>query len=171
MANIMRMGAAPGYLGSWDLEDHPNREITLTIDRIVDEPVVANGQKEVCTVIHWREPGAMPMIINVTNKKTLARLYKTTDTEKLKGKAVVIGIDRVKAFGDVHDALRIRARVPQIRTAVAPKCESCGKDITASGRLTPEQVGAYTKEKYGKALCSECATAIANAQTVQEEQE
>lgn len=172
MANIMRMGAAPGYLGSWDLEDHPNREITLTIDHIVDESVVANGQKEVCTVIHWAEQGVPPMIVNVTNKKTIAKIYKTTDTEKLRGKPVIIGVERVKAFGDVYDALRIRPRIPQIRTAPAPKCEQCGKEITASGRMTPEQVAGYTKQKYSKCLCGECATALASAaQNAQEVQE
>ena len=171
MANIMKMGATPGYLGSWDVEECPNREITLTIDHIVDEKLIANGQSEVCTVIHWKEQGVAPMVCNVCNKKTLAKLYKTTDTEKLRGKVVIIGVEKVRAFGDIHDALRIRPRVPQIRAAAVSKCESCGKDIAPLGKMNSEQVAAYTKEKYGKALCSECAMAIANAQTAPEVQE
>ena len=103
------------------------------------------------------------MILNVTNKKMIAKLYKTKDTEKLKGKAVIIGIDKVKAFGDIHDALRIRKRIPQVQNAVLPKCEKCGKDITAFSSMTPEQVAAYTKKQYGQALCSECATAAKGA--------
>lgn len=160
--NIMKMGKNPNYLGSWDLEELPNREVILTIDRIVDEKVVAAGQSEVCTVCYWVEKDFKPMIFNVTNKKALARLYKTTDTDKLKGKAVVIGIEKVKAFGDIHDALRIRPRIP-----VAPKqaatilCEECGKPIQAQGGMSAEQVGAYTAKKYGKCLCGACATALA----------
>lgn len=168
MANIMKMGAAPGFLGSWDLEDRPNREITLTIDHIVDEKVMGNGQSEVCTVVHWKEQGVSPMILNITNKKALFKLYKTVDTDKLRGKSVVIGSDKVKAFGDIHDALRIRPRIPQVQPPVAPKCENCGKDIAGAGKLNSEQMAEYTRTKYGKRLCAECATAAANAQGVQE---
>ena len=168
MPDIMKMGKNPNYLGSWDLDELPNREAILTIEAIRDEEVVTSGQKEVCTVIHWTDKAFKPMIANVTNKKTLCRLYKPKDTETLKGKTVAIGIDRVKAFGDIHDALRIRHRIPQVQTKAAPKCEKCNKDITASGRMTPEQVAAYTKEKYGQCLCGECATAIAAAKGAQQ---
>lgn len=161
MPDIMKMGKNPNYLGSWDLDELPNREIILTIEKIIDEEVVANGQKETCTVCHWTDKTNKPMILNVTNKKTICKLYKTKDTEKLRGKSVVIGIDRVKAFGDVHEALRIRHRVPQVQPISAPKCENCGKDIAASGRMNPDAVAAYTKKKYGRCLCGECATEIA----------
>ena len=159
--DIMKMGQAPGYLGSWDLLELPNKEVTLTIDKIVDEEVIADGRKEICTVIHWKEKDFLPFIANITNKKALAKLYGTKETEKLKGKAVIIGIEKVKAFGDIHDALRIRKRLPAKKNAVLPKCEQCGKDISGSGSMNPEQVASYTTLKYGKQLCGECATAIA----------
>lgn len=162
MPDIMKMGKNPNYLGSWDLDELPNREITLTIEKINDEEVNTNGQKEINTVCHWTDKAFKPMILNVTNKKTICKLYKTKDTEKLTGKAVTIGIERVKAFGDIYDALRIRPRIPQIKNAIAPKCENCKKDIGASGSMNPDQVAAYTKKKYGKCLCGECATALNN---------
>lgn len=161
MADIMRMGKNPNYLGSWDLDEQPNREITLTIEKIVDEKVVANGQSENCTVAYWTDKAFKPMILNVTNKKRICKLYKTKDTEKLKGKSVIIGIDQVKAFGDIYDALRIRPIMPQVKNAVLPKCEGCGKDITAAGSMNPEQVADYRKKRYGKALCNDCAKAAA----------
>lgn len=163
MSDIMRMGKNPNYLGSWDLDELPNKEITLTIAKIVDEEVVVNGKGENCTVCHWTDKAFKPMILNVTNKKRLCKLYKTKDTEKLKGKSVVIGIERVKAFGDIYDALRIQTRIPQVTNAVKPKCEKCGKDINGASNMTPEQVASYTKKKYGKAMCSECATETAKA--------
>ena len=161
MPDIMKMGKNPNYMGSWDLEELPNREVTLTIERIVDEDVVTNGKTEVCTTCHWTDAAYKPMILNVSNKKTIAKLYKTKDTEKLRGKSVIIGIERVKAFGGIHDALRIRPRMPQTKSAVAPKCEDCGASIGASGSMAPDQVAAYTKKKYGQCLCAECATAKA----------
>ena len=157
----MKMGKNPNYLGSWDLDELPNREAILTIEKIIDEEVVTGTQKESCTICYWTDSAFNPMILNVTNKKTICKLHKTKDNEKLKGKSVIIGIERVKAFGDIHDALRIRPRMPQIVSAVKPKCENCGKEINASGNLNPAQVAAYTKKKYGKSLCAECATAAA----------
>ena len=124
MPDIMRMGKNPNFLGSWDLDEQPNREITLTIERIVDEDVVASGQKETCTVCHWTDKAYKPMILNVTNKKTICKLYKTKNTENLQGKAVTIGVEKVRAFGDVYDALRIRPRIPVTQMqGNLPKCE------------------------------------------------
>lgn len=158
--DIMRMGKNPNYLGSWDLEELPNRELTLTIAKIVDEKVLgAEGRESVCTVCHWTDTAYKPMILNVSNKKAIAKLYKTKDTEKLKGKAVTIGIEKVKAFGDIYDALRIRPRIPAVNVAL-PKCENCGKEIGAYGTMTPEQVAAYAVKKYGKRLCTECGAAL-----------
>ena len=163
MSDIMKMGKNPNYLGSWDLEELPNREITLTIDRIVDEKVVDtnSGKNTMETLCYWTDKTVKPMILNITNKKTLTKLYKSKETEVLKGKSIVIGIEKVKAFGDVFDALRIRPRIPQPVNAVKPKCEGCGGDIDAYGKMAPEQVAKYRKERYGKALCNDCAKAEA----------
>ena len=156
MADIMKMGKNPNYLGSWDLDELPNQEATLTIARIVDEDVVTNGSKERCTVCYWTDTAYKPMILNVTNKKMIAKLYHTKDTEKLVGKAVVIGVEKVKAFGDTHDALRIRKRIPKLAEPI--KCEDCGGIIQASGNMSAEAIIARTKQRYKACLCYSCAT-------------
>lgn len=174
MANIMRMGAAPGYLGSWDLEDAPRRELVLTIAKIVDEEVVGNdGRKELCTVFYWQEKEFLPMIVNLTNKKTLCKLYKTTDTEKLIGKRIIVGSESVRAFGGIYDALRFRDRVPPAKSTEKAICEECRGELRPRGNMSAAQLGAYTKKNYGKSLCSECATkaAQARAEAAQPEQE
>ena len=160
--DIMKMGKNPNYLGSWDLLEMPGKEKTFVIESIKDEEVVVNGKSENCTVCYFTDKAFKPMILNVTNKKTLCKLYKTKETEKLKNKAVIVGVERVKAFGDIHDALRIKPIIPQMQNEKAPTCENCKKDITAFGGMNPDQVAAYTKKQYGKALCSECATAEKN---------
>ena len=160
MADIMKMGKNPNYLGSWDLEELPNQEATLIIARIIDEDVVTNGSKERCTVCYWTDATFKPMILNVTNKKMIAKLYHTKDTEKLVGKAVVVGVEKVKAFGDTHDALRIRKRIPKVAEPI--KCEDCGCIIQASGNMSAEAIIARTKQRYKACLCFSCATARAD---------
>ena len=167
MPDIMKMGKNPNYLGSWDLEELPNREATLTIARIVDEDVVTNGNKERCTVCYWTDSNFKPMIWNVTNKKTVAKLYHTKNTEQLVGKAVVVGIEKVKAFGDVHDALRIRKRIPKLEDAV--KCVDCGGDIQGAMGKGADYIAAYTKKQFGVHLCFSCAQARAEKAKQQKE--
>jgi hypothetical protein len=112
MPDIMLMGKNPNYLGSWDLYEIPGQEIVVTISKIKDEEVINNGQKEGCTVMYFQED-YKPMILNLTNKKTLAKLYKSKLSENLVGKRVKIGFEKVKAVGKIHDALRIKNEIPK----------------------------------------------------------
>jgi hypothetical protein len=163
MPDIMLMGKNPNYLGSWDLYEIPGQEIVVTISKIKDEEVVNNGQKEGCTVMYFQE-NYKPMILNITNKKTLAKLYKSKLSENLVGKRVKIGFEKVKAFGKIHDALRIKNEIPKEITAPAPKCENCGKEIFAAYGMNPQQLSEYTLKTYGKKLCSDCATKLKKEQ-------
>lgn len=38
-----------------------------------------------------------------------------------------------------------------------PHCEGCGKPIAGFGKMNAAEMAKYTKDKYGRALCSECA--------------
>lgn len=158
--DIMKMGKNPNYLGSWDLDDAQNGELVLTIAKIVDEDVTANGKAEACTVCYWKEAGYKPMILNVTNKKTIAKLYKTKDTDKLVGKAVVIGTEKVKAFGDIHDALRIKKRIPQTKVYT---CTDCGSVISDTPQKSAGQILAYSRAQYKTDLCFDCIIKRNNA--------
>lgn len=154
MPDIMRMGSNPRYLASWDLDDLPDRELVLEIGEIVDEVVFTGGAYEVCTVMYFTNTQAKPMILNMTNKKTLCKLHGTKDTEELRGKPVIIGVDQVRVFGGIYDALRIRLRLPQ--TDSGPACEVCGKEIPLISGLTSVQTAAYLKRKRGKCECVDC---------------
>ena len=166
MPDIMKLGDPPQYLGSWDCTEG---ELILTIADFKEEVIEGDkGRKERKCVMYFSEKDVRPMVVNLTNRKMLAKLYHTTDSAKLKGKLVKIGTDQVKAFGGIHDALRIRNVVPtapkqSAPAKDAPKCAECGKPIAAAGGMNPEQVAQYTAKKYGKALCGECATKAASA--------
>ena len=166
MPDLMKMGKNPDYLGSWDLEDLPKREITLTIKSITEKSVPnGRGQNEKCAVCEFSE-NVKPMILNPTNKKMLVKLFKTKDTDNLRGKKITIGLLHGKWFGEEQDALRIRPVVP---AQTAPKqsdtikCEGCGKAITAAHGMDADKLAQYTSAKYGKKLCANCAAEQAKA--------
>ena len=151
----------PNYLGVYSLPE--GRDMILTIKSVGQELVMgADGSKEECVVMHFQEP-VKPFICNKTNLKQITKLLKTPYVEQWYGHKIQIGNEKVKAFGDVVDALRVRSKLPQVQTETASKCESCGNEIKPEGTLTSAQVAAWRKKKYGKALCSSCAEAEAKA--------
>lgn len=168
MADIMKMGKNANFLGSWDLYDVEGQQIAATIHDIRDEEVINNGKSEQCTVLMFEED-IKPMILNLTNKKTLTKLYKTKETKKLIGKRITIIYEKVKAFGKVSDALRIKSELPSAVRKVVLKCEQCGNDIQGYGKLNAAQLAEYTAKKYGKKLCNTCASAEAEKNDHQEE--
>lgn len=164
MPDIMSFGKHPDYLGAIDLADCPNHEVALTISSITEKSVNnGRGESSKESVCAWQEKGWLPMILNVTNKKTLVKLLKTKDTAKMIGKRVTITTEHGKWFGKEGDALRIKPILPPQTVQNAPEinCVGCGKPIAAAGGMNPEQVAQYTAKKYGKALCGECATKAA----------
>lgn len=149
----------PEYLGAYSLED--GKDIVLTIDYIKVETVTGtDGKKEDLPVCHWKEP-EKSMILNATNMKMIAKVLGSNFVEDWSGRKVQIGTEKVRAFGDVVDALRIRRYAPkQTATANAKLvCSECGKEIKSEFGLTPEQIAESTTQKYGRMLCGSCATA------------
>lgn len=146
----------PDYLGAYALDD--GKDVILTISYVREEKVTgSDGKKDDCVVCHFSER-VKPMILNSTNMKTITKLFGTPYIEDWPGRRIQIGIEKVKAFGDVVDALRIRKFIPAENV---PKCESCGGEIQPRGNNSAEQIATYTKKKYGQALCSACATRMA----------
>lgn len=151
----------PEYLGAYSLED--GKDIVLTIDYIKVETVTGtDGKKEDLPVCHWKEP-EKSMILNATNMKMIAKVLNSNFVEDWSGKKVQIGTEKVRAFGDVVDALRIRRYAPK-QTATANTelvCADCGKPITDAYGMSAAQVADSTSKKYGRPLCADCATAAA----------
>ncbi|MGN0462956.1 MAG: hypothetical protein ACI4HZ_11010 [Ruminococcus sp.] len=147
----------PNYLGAYSIEN--GQDLILTIDYVKEEKVTGtDGKKDDCVVCHFKERTAKPMILNATNMKTITKLFKSPYIEDWAGKQIQIGIEKVKAFGDVVDALRVRKVIPTVVQAVHFTCDCCGNDIKPAGHMTSEQVVQYTRQKYGQALCANCAT-------------
>lgn len=151
----------PNYLGVYSLPE--GRDVILTIKSVGQEMVMdSEGREERCVVMHFQEP-EKPFICNKTNLKRIEKLLKTPYVERWSGHKIQIGSEKVKAFGEVVDALRVRSKLPQAQTEANAKCDDCGKEILPEGSLSSGQVAAWRKKKYGKALCTACAEALVKA--------
>lgn len=146
----------PNYLGAYSLDD--GKDIVLTIDVVRQETVIgADGKKDDCIVCHWKE-NQKPMILNSTNCKMIQKLLGTPYIEEWNGKKIQIGTEKVKAFGDVVEALRVRKFLPKAEPQKEIICEVCGKPIQPAYNYTAEQVAESTYKKYGHKLCADCAS-------------
>ena len=142
----------PDYLGAYSLD--PGKDSILTIKSIDREMITGTGgKKEECPVCHWME-SEKPMILNTTNLKTIAKMYGN-DYDLWAGKRVQIYATTTKFGGDTVECLRIRKDPPE--EAKIP-CEECGQFIQPAFNMSATQLVAYTKKKYGKTLCADCAT-------------
>lgn len=159
MTHWKKIVSDPNYIGEADFEE--NEEKILTIARVnVSETVVTAEGKSQKAVIHWREPGNKPMILNVARSKNIAKVAGTPDVERWPGVAVQLYIEHgIKAFGEVVSAVRVRPYKPRAtRSQTVPPCADCGKPIQPAHNMTAERLAAYTSKNYGAPLCAECAT-------------
>lgn len=143
----------PDYLGAYALQ--PGQDLTLQIKSVGQEEVynVNNNKKETCTVAHFMDKSVKPMILNVTNCKTISKLYDTPYIEDWPGKYITVYIAKVKAFGETVEALRIRNKVPTIEKII---CKDCGKEIVSAAGKTPRELADISQRNCGRELCLEC---------------
>lgn len=97
----------PNYLGSWDVDPEVGY-LDIKITNVSKELITGvGGEKEECILA--RLENQKPMILNATNCKTLKKIFNSPFIEDWKGKTARVQVEKVKAFGDVWDALRIKA--------------------------------------------------------------
>lgn len=148
----------PNYFGSWCFE--PGKDMVLTVSGVAQEPVSdEKGKTELCMVIHWREPGAKPLICNKTNAKAIEKLVGSPYIEDWPGHRLQLYIDPNVRFGRERvGGVRIRPRVTMANEPTPVLCEECGKAVQGVGNYTAQQVAATNKARYGVVLCAECST-------------
>ena len=113
------------YIGGWTFEDGDK---VLTI-KDVQPMMVRNeknqsGEEKMCILF---EETDKPMVLNSTNNDTITKVLGSSLFDNWIGKQILIGTEKVKAFGDIWDAVRVRPELPK------PK---------ATDLITPEQIDA-----------------------------
>ena len=145
----------PDYLGAYALQ--PGEDLIVTIKNVTQGDVIGTGgKKESKTVVVFEEKGIKPMVLNRTNSKTITKLFKTPYIEQWKGKKIQIYIEHdIQAFGETVDGIRVRPFLPK---EDKPICSACKQEIQGFNGRSPQAIANYTQQKYGKVLCSACAT-------------
>lgn len=132
----------PLYLGSYDFEEKEER--TLKITKVEKIPVMgADGKQEDCTVCHFE--GSKPMILNSTNAKAITKATGTPYIEEWAGKTVTLYTQKIRAFGEMVDALRIKTTVAKVLPTLDDKRFTDALKAIEAKTYTVEQLKAtYT---------------------------
>jgi hypothetical protein len=122
----------PDYIGSYDFQ--PNEERIVTIKDVKREMITgADGKKEECTIVYFNE--CKPMILNATNSKSITKLFETPYIEQWVGNSFKLYVTKIKAFGEMVEALRIRSeKVVKVKPSLelnTPNFEACKKAYQA----------------------------------------
>jgi hypothetical protein len=98
----------PDYIGAYALPS--GLDMTVTIQSVSRQIVTSTGgKKEECTVA--RLMGQKPLILNVTNSKSIARMYGPF-IEDWAGKRITLYASTTKLAGETVECLRIRPAQP-----------------------------------------------------------
>ncbi len=99
----------PDYIGAYALNE--GEDLTVRIEFVqVEEITGTGGKKELCTVAHL--VNQKPMILNVTNSKSIAKLYGPY-IEDWAGKLVTLFASTARLAGETVECLRIRPKVAE----------------------------------------------------------
>ena len=128
----------PDYIGAYALP--PGEDLTVTIQHVSREIVTSTGgKKEECTVAHLK--GQKPLILNVTNSKSIARLYGPY-IEDWAGKQITLFASTTKLAGEMVECVRIRPQVVQ----AAPERQPL-TDERLDKAIESIKAGDYTTDK------------------------
>lgn len=148
----------PNFIGEGDFQE--GEEKILTIDRVnASETIQTAEGKTKRAVVHWKEKGNKPMILNVARSKNIEKVAGSGYFEDWPGTQVQLYIEHgIKAFGEVVSAVRVRPFKPEAqRQNPIPLCADCNSEIRPAIGKDARWVAAYTERNYGVPLCAACA--------------
>lgn len=142
------------FLGGWSFE---NGDETLTISQVGEEEMfdAETGGKKKGLVAHFKEKD-LPMVLNVTNCQTISEVVGSDKIADWIGRKIIVGTSKVKAFGKLHDAIRVRDQKPDDEVYF---CEDCGNEIKPAARKQPSELVEISMRNCGRKLCLSCMRA------------
>jgi hypothetical protein len=124
------------YIGGWTFEDGDK---VLTI-KDVQPMMVRNeknqsGEEKMCILF---EETDKPMVLNSTNNDTISKVLGSSLLDNWIGKQILIGTEKVRAFGDIWDAVRVRPELPKPKTTdpITPEQIDVINGLIETGAIT-----------------------------------
>lgn len=112
------------YLGSQDLPDY--KDMNLTIEKVIMQESKGLKENSTFNIAYFTDVSFKPMLLNSTNSKRVSKLANSPYIEDWVNIEVTLTVKKVSAFGDIHDALRIREVTRKIQTSL-PELNSNSK--------------------------------------------
>ena len=126
----------PDYIGAYSLNE--GEDLIIEIETMKTETVTnSEGKKEECLIAVLKDQ--KPFIVNKTNAKAIAKVTGSNYLEDWAGAKIQLFVTKVKAFGEVVDALRVRDFKPKLKQKLSS--DRFGKMIEKI------KAGQFTKEK------------------------
>ena len=99
------------YFSSWDLPE--GKDMIVRIIEIRQEMIQnAQGREEKAVAVI---EGQKPLILNTTNMKSIAKALGTPYVEEWAGRKVQLYSEKVAAFGEITEAVRVRDFDPEAK--------------------------------------------------------
>lgn len=140
------------YLGHWDLPE--DDDLVATIEGVKMGTVKNQRGSEQKQTLFFEE-NIKPLILNVTNCKSITKALGTSHREEWRHKRIALFRGREPKSEDGF-AVRIRDYPPKENRVF---CDNCGSLIERHGDYSVNKIVMMTKSKYNMALCWECAKA------------
>ena len=143
------------FLGHWDIPE--GRDLVLTIDHMEKQEVKSQRGTEQKTVMIFKEETVKPMILNVVNRKSIAKALGSSKYEDWEGRKIALFEGREPKSEDGL-AIRIRDYPPKVTELICADCGDLIEDTEIGGKVYKARVIAErAMTKYGKHLCYVCA--------------
>jgi hypothetical protein len=110
-----------------DILAEQDRDAVLTIERVMQGEMASSRGKETKVVVQFEETHKM-LILNKTNAQAILNLYGRK-TQGWRGKRIALYSERISVAGRMHNAIRVRARVPVAHQKPQPKPEGPKPDL------------------------------------------
>jgi hypothetical protein len=81
--------------------------VNLVMDKVTSEMLPNGRGGEDAKYVLYFEGSKKGLVLNKTNVKRIIKIVGSDDTEDWKGKTICVYSEKVKAFGEVHDAVRV----------------------------------------------------------------
>jgi hypothetical protein len=118
------------YVKAADLQGRP---FIVTISRLILEDMGHGAEKERKPVLYF-ENASKGLVLNRTNAMIIAALYGD-ETDQWRGQRITIYPTKVRAFGAMQDAIRVRDQVP-----LPPKPQPATQHVEESVLDDPEDM-------------------------------